>query len=82
MAQQYITLPVSLGMNSSGGGAAPSIQILANPPIIAAANLAGLQPFTMISSQMGQATQPLVYNLAATLSQFYQKVFGLVSTLQ
>lgn len=43
MPQQYITIPVSLGM-----GSAQPIQILANPPI-----MAGLQQFTMIPSQVG-----------------------------
>lgn len=43
MAQQYITIPVSLGM-----GSAQPIQILANPPI-----MAGLQQFAMIPSQVG-----------------------------
>ncbi|XP_067951264.1 POU domain, class 6, transcription factor 1-like [Watersipora subatra] len=48
--QQYITLPtVSLGVGAHAAG--PSIQILPNPPIIAAANLTGLQPFTIMPNQ-------------------------------
>lgn len=43
MPQQYITIPVSLGM-----GSAQPIQILANPPI-----MAGLQQFAMIPGHVG-----------------------------
>lgn len=42
IAQQYITIPVSLNM-----GAQP-IQILANPPILTAANISGLQQLAML----------------------------------
>ena len=67
MPQQYITLPaVSLGVGSHA--AAPSIQILANPPIIAAANLTGLQPFTLIPNQ------PTVQESQTLVSHFLVKI--------
>ena len=59
MPQQYITIPVSLGM-----GSAQPIQILANPPI-----MAGLQQFTMIPSQVGTTPEANVSSIDQGLGE-------------